>query len=108
MQYLRKVKGHATKDDVEAGIITEADKDGNDKSDGLADDGVDTINGKGLVALGKRIAERHDKYKKLMKRGHAMIAVVTIAEKTERATQTGYKLSHLGTTQRSRLKLTFK
>ena len=63
-QNLRKVKGHATKQDVEAGFSTAADKEGNDKSDANDDDGLVMIKGKGLVALGKWIAERHEKYKK--------------------------------------------
>ena len=66
-QDLKKVKGHATKEDVEAGTSTAADKEGNDKSDVNADEGVEKIKGKGLVVLGKWIAERHDRYKKLMK-----------------------------------------
>ena len=39
------------------------------------------INGKGLAALGTWTADRHDRYKKFMRRAHAMIAAVTIAEK---------------------------
>ena len=46
-QDLRKVKGHATKEDVEAGISTAADKTGSDKSDTNADEGVEKIKGKG-------------------------------------------------------------
>ena len=37
---LRKVKGHATKENVEAGTSIAADKEGNDKSDENADDCV--------------------------------------------------------------------
>ena len=36
-----KVKGHATSEDVEAGISTAADKTGNDKNNTNADDGVE-------------------------------------------------------------------
>ena len=43
------------------------------------------VAGQGLVCLGKWVAGRHDKYICLMKRIHKMIAVVTIAEKNERA-----------------------
>ena len=40
-QDFRKVKGHATKEDVEAGTSIAADKEGNDKSDANADGGVE-------------------------------------------------------------------
>ena len=51
-QSLRKVKGHATEKDVKEGISTSKDRDGNDKSDKLADKGVEEIVGVGLVNLG--------------------------------------------------------
>ena len=51
-QTLRKVKGHATEKDVAEGMSTAKDRDGNDKSDELADQGVEEIAGVGLVALG--------------------------------------------------------
>ena len=47
----RKVKGHATNEDVEAGISTAADKTGNDKHDTNADEGVEKIKGRGLTVL---------------------------------------------------------
>ena len=72
---LRKAKGHATKEGVEAGTSTAADKEGNDKSDANADEGVEEIHVKGLVVLGEWIAERHGQYKKPMQRIHNMIAV---------------------------------
>ena len=53
---------------LEAGANTAADKERNDKSDGFADEGVEKINVGGFVVLGEWIADRHDKYKKLMKR----------------------------------------
>ena len=52
-QTLQKVKGHATEKDVAEGISTAKDRGGNDKSDRLADQGVEEIAGVGLVALGK-------------------------------------------------------
>ena len=52
-QGLRKVKGHATEEDIATGISTELDNPSNDKSDELADEGVEMVNGKGLAALGK-------------------------------------------------------
>ena len=36
-QTLRKVKGHATEQDVAKGLSTQEDRDGNDNSDKLAD-----------------------------------------------------------------------
>ena len=48
---LRKVKGHASQEDITAGRATQADKYGNDKSDGNADKGVQSVGGVGLVKL---------------------------------------------------------
>ena len=67
-QDLRKVKGHATTEDIKAGRSIDADKKGNDKSDENADTGVEMIKWKGLTTLGAWIAARHDGYKILMKR----------------------------------------
>ena len=83
-QTLRKVKGHATEDDIVKGISNREDKKGNDLSDELADKGVEAIAGMGLVKLGKWLEARQKKYKKLMNRVHKMIVAVTIAEKEER------------------------
>ena len=80
-QSLRKVKGHAIEKDVEKGISTTKDREGNDTSDKLADKGVEAIAGIGLVKLGKWLEGRQKKYKKLMTRIHKMIAGVTLAEK---------------------------
>ena len=55
-QRVRKVKGHATQEDVDAGVTTEADKRGNDKSDENADEGVKSIAGAGLRPMGSRQA----------------------------------------------------
>ena len=57
---------------------------GDDASDKLADQGVSSINGIGLVILDSCLAERHDNYMKLMRRIHKMIITVTIAEKEDR------------------------
>ena len=48
-QDLRKVKGHATEEDVREGRSTHQDKDGNDRSDSNADQGVELLAGEGLV-----------------------------------------------------------
>ena len=48
-QSLRQVKGHATEKDIEKGISNPKDKEGNDVSDKLADNGVEAIAGIGLV-----------------------------------------------------------
>ena len=62
-QDLRKVKGHAAREDVETGVSIAADKAGNDKSDTNADEGPEMIRGKGLIVLGRWVAERHEKLK---------------------------------------------
>ena len=72
--------------DIEEGRSNVKDNVGNNESDKLADRGIQDINGKGLVRLGKWIAERHDRYKHLMRRVHNMIATVTLAEKAQRET----------------------
>ena len=84
-QDLGKVRGHATEEDIQAGRSNHYDRQGNNRSDTNADLGVGMVAGLGLVTLGKWLAARHDKYKRLMKRIHKMIAVITIAEKDERA-----------------------
>ena len=84
-QSFRKVKGHATDKDVEKGISTIKDREGNDKSDKLADKGVEEIAGRGLVKLGKWCEARQKDYRKLLVRVQTMIVGVTLAEKEERA-----------------------
>ena len=86
-QTLRKVKGHATEKDVAEGISTAKDRGGNDRSDKLADQGVEEIAGVGLVTLEKWFEGRWKRYRKLMTRVHKMILGVTLAEKAERAKQ---------------------
>ena len=65
--------------DVGAGTSIAADKEGNDKHDEHADEGGQKINSKGLSTLGRWVARRHDKYNKLMRGVHNMIAVVGLA-----------------------------
>ena len=93
-QKLRKVRGHATDEDVAAGRATQQDMEGNDKADKCADKGVEAIQGPGLVELAKWAAERHEAYKKLMLRIQKTIAGIVLAEKEEREKQ---KQSHKGT-----------
>ena len=95
-QSLRKVKGHATEEDVAKGISTCEDREGNDKSDKLADKGVEEIAGVGLVKLGKWCEARWKQYNKLLNRVHNMIAGVTLAEKAERAKQQLIQQAMLG------------
>ena len=83
-QYLRKVKGHATEEDVSKGLATSEDREGSDKSDNLADKGVEEVAGVGLVKLGKWCEGRMNNYKKLVTRCQRMIVGVTQAEKLER------------------------
>ena len=80
-QSLRKVKGHATMEDIQKGISNAEDKKGNGKRDEQADEGVENIQGRGLVKLASWVANRHDKYGTFMKRVHKFIAGVLIAEK---------------------------
>lgn len=84
-QKLRKVKGHATKEDVQEGRNTAKDRVGNDRIDRKADNGVLEIAGEGLVTLGSWAAERHKNYTKFLRRIHRMIAAATKAKKEERA-----------------------
>ena len=84
-QILRKVKGHATTEDIRQGRSTVEDRDGNDRSDTNADQGVAMVAGRGFVVLGKWLGKRHNDYCKLMAKIHKMIARVTLAEKEERA-----------------------
>ena len=83
-QKLRKVKGHATQDDVNAGKATQADKHGNDRSDENADKGVQSMGGVGLVKLANWAARRHASYRQLMARIHKFIVAIATAEKEER------------------------
>ena len=59
-------------------------KKGNETRDELADEGVVSINGKGLVRLAKWMAERHINYMQLMKWIHSMIIPATVTEIEER------------------------
>ncbi len=81
---MRKVKGRATRQDVEEGRFAAADQAGNDNNDENADKRIRRVGGKGLATAGKWIAERHGKYKKLMRIIQKMIATSTLAEKPER------------------------
>ena len=83
-QQVRKVKGHATKEQVEEGVVKKEDKEGNDASDKLADQGVHSIHGVGLVKLASWIAQRHQRYGTFMKRIRKFIAGMTLIEKAER------------------------
>jgi len=78
-QEVRKVKGHATKQDIEEGRSNAVDKEGNDRSDENADEGVLMIGGAGLVRLGKWLTDRHDSYIAFMRRVQRMIVAVTKA-----------------------------
>ena len=81
---IRKVKGHATKEDVEQGRSTIEGRHGNDKADKNADEGVEMVHGGGFVKLGQWLAERHSRYVSFMRRVQKMIVAVTIAEKYAR------------------------
>ena len=83
-QKLRKVKGHATQEDITAGRSTQTDKHGNDRSDENADKGVQSIGGDGLVRLASWAVGRHAEYKRFIARIQKFIAAITIVEKEER------------------------
>ena len=83
-QQIRKVKGHATNDDVEKGKSTREDQYGNDKADKNADVGVEMVYGGGFAKLGQWLANRHSRYVNFMRRIQKMIAAVTLAEKDAR------------------------
>ena len=100
-QRLRKVKGHATAEDIKEGKSTIEDKLGNDKSDSNADDGVRKIGGVGLVRLGEWLAKRHQTYIKFMAKIQKVIAAVTIAEKEERSKRKATQKQTLGYDPRS-------
>jgi len=95
-QRLRKVKGHATKDDVDAGRATQEDKHGNDMSDENADKGVQAIGGAGLVRLARWTTKRHANYKKFMGKIHNFIHKITVAEKEEREKEAVIQKATLG------------
>ena len=95
-QKIRKVKGHATQQDIDNGISTKGDQEGNKRSDDNADEGVKKIAGEGLVKLGAWVADRHDKYIALMRRIQQMIAAVQKEEKEERARREKVKQNTMG------------
>ena len=84
-QKVRKVKGHATKKDVEEGKNNENDREGNRIVDEYAEIGVKKIGGPGLVKLGTWLAKRHDAYIVFMRRVQRMIVAITKAEKGGKA-----------------------
>ena len=94
------MKGHATADDIKEGRSTEADKEGNDRSDKNADKWVEMVGGKGLTTLGAWVAKRHDRYKKWMERVQKMIAVITLAEKTRGLKTNKCRRQYWGTIRR--------
>ena len=66
------------------GNSTSKDRGGNDKSDKLADKGVEEFAGKGLVKLGKWCEARQKQYRFVFVRVHKIIVGDTLAEKEER------------------------
>ena len=58
---ITKVKGHATQNMVDQGLVQPQDKIGNDKADEAADEGVELF-GDGTVQLGKHYVDRHQQY----------------------------------------------
>ena len=87
---------HATLIDIQGSEGNIKDKIGNNKSDGLADLGVRSINGIGLVRLGLWFARRHDADIKFMTSVHRMVAAVTTAEKRDGRPTTKHRRSSFG------------
>ena len=83
-QKIRKVKGHATEQDVAQGRSTAEDRFGNDKADKNADEGVEVVRGGGFVKLGQWLADRHTRYVTFMRRVQKMIAAIALVEKEAR------------------------
>ena len=79
-QNLRKVKGHATIQYIEAGLRAAADKEGNDKSDANADDGVDMVKRGRAGRPWQAGCRKTCGLQKLMQRIQKMIAVVAIVK----------------------------
>ena len=89
-------KGHATLTDVQEGRSALMDNIGNHISDKLVDQGVESINGPGLVRLGRWLAHRHDNYTKFMARAHRMIVALPAAEKEMRQSNDKARTDMLG------------
>ena len=68
-QKIRKVKGHATEQDVEQGRSTAEDRFGNDKADKNTDEGAELVHGGGFVKLGQWLADRHTRYVTFYEKG---------------------------------------
>ena len=66
---ISKVKGHATETNIEAGIATKEDKEGNDKADKYADEGVKGHTEE-LVEISGVLARRQNKYVEFDKNIH--------------------------------------
>ena len=97
-QKIRKVKGHATDEDIKQGRSAKQDQNGNDKADKNADIGVEMVHGTGFVRLGQWLAERHNRYINFMGRIQKMIAAVTLAEKEARKKPLSATKRYLATT----------
>ena len=72
-------------EDVKEGKSTVADREGNNRSDQTADRGAEMVGGKGLATLRAWVVIRCEQYKRSMKSIRTMIAIVTLANKNERA-----------------------
>ena len=69
---ISKVKGHATSEQVVAGVVTEQDNRGNDLADAAADKGV-LVHGEVLVKIAGRFDQRHRDYGDFMHDVHKHI-----------------------------------
>ena len=70
---MSKVKGHATKEMVDEGIVEAEHKEGNDGADGGADKGA-VDEQQELSSAARRYASRQWRYKKFMVRMHLYIS----------------------------------
>jgi ribonuclease HI len=86
-----KVKGHATDDMVKEQKVRQADKDGNDAADRIAEEGIQHF-GKDIIRASAEFAKRHIGYGKFLKKLHNSF-IETIITKNEKI-QAIEKLKH--------------
>ena len=86
-QIIKKVKGHATQEEVDSGEVQEEDKRGNDIADKLADCGAQEVGGQAFLNVVKWMEKRHDDYAKLISRIQKVIVAVLKKERKVREEQ---------------------
>ena len=97
-----KLKGHAKEEDIESGIISKKDANGNRTSDKVADEGLQQF-GEGVLNIARWLGKRHLTYIEVMRRIHQFLlhmmhAIKELLDKNRMTQQTLEK-----TKQRCRL-----